>query len=300
MIQPVSHTKAESLWTLAGERACSDGTSGNSSPGPGALYSTPHVARAYETYVLQTMTVEDAARIIAEGLDTTWEDTDEGDFKQAGPLALLARHSIRAAVRKHAEAAFLRESGEAPIYINPDAPSEKDDMQRITVAALALDSRIAKLAGTCERVCSLGLDANLIEEDIEEETTIDKELYALLAAVSLSRTLNLFPGSSSSSASTAPHAGKAPLAPPPTAASFSSVDISREKEQDAVSMNVRRAQSLALRRTLASGAFERSGTLEEARDRVVDALLVIAERERERECGVGVHRSVGRVHLRAS
>lgn len=256
------------MWTLAAERASADGNKGNSSPGLGSRASTPHVTRAYEAYVLQSMSVDDAARTIAEGLDTE-VNVDLEDEKFASPLVLLARHAIRYAVRQHAETAFLRETGDT--NVNIEAYPET-----VTGAALSLDARTAALAGAAERICAFGSEFSLLEQEASEAAPADKELYALLQAVSLCRSLRLFP-------STAPHAGKAPLAPPP-AASFtpSSEDV-----------DARRQRSLRLRRALASGAFECNDAIEEARDRAVDVLL--ADREHEGKTRAGI-----RVSVRAS
>lgn len=250
------------------------------------------------------MSVDDAVKAISNSLEDVPYDAEAEDGKPAGPLALLASHAIRAAIRKHAEAAFLRETGDSAPIINPDAQAEqKEEMQSLTAAALSLDMRIAALAATCERVCALELDMGAVEvenQEAAEDSPVDSELYALLRAVSLCQSLRLFPNTSS----TIPHAGKAPLAPPPAAsAPPSSLDVdiplSYENGADA---EERRQRSLHLRRALASGAFEREEGLEEARDRAVDALLALAAAEREREGRVigCAPRVGGRVYIRAS
>ncbi|KAL5476939.1 hypothetical protein ACEPAI_3125 [Sanghuangporus weigelae] len=279
VIRPIWHAKSASLWSLALSRA------------QGKFATNVHVCKSYETYVLENMTVDEAAAKIATLGRTmtmgsaveTEEGEDEAGQALEGPLALLAKQAIRDFIRERSERVFLYSvSGDEEIYFG--TPEVRDTLEheicRAVDASRSLDGCTARLADMFERVCKpssapFASDFLLDSEDLEVESASssadsadnDAELCALLRAIVLYH--RIFPSAmliASSfcdsnigcrTISSGPDAFAPPTqipSPPPS-----------PSRRDA-------ALHLALRRCLDSSAFDSRDILEDARDRVVDML----------------------------
>ncbi|EJD05561.1 uncharacterized protein FOMMEDRAFT_145060 [Fomitiporia mediterranea MF3/22] len=281
VIRPVWHAKSAALWALALSRA------------QGKDSSSPHVCKAYELHVLEKMTIDEAAVKVAEidqGEVTTnavsvhpnTGSTDQGGMfhEPTSPLAVLARHAIRNAVRTHAENVFLRTV--APDEADYDCGNDNgeigteftdSEIRHLVDAGRSLDTRTVSLVDKFERVCNPTsarftstalLDSEVFELKTVEATNDleDKELHDLLRAIVLYR--RIFPSTllrdteckgPANGASAGISVSLTPMLSPPPSPS----------RRDG-------ALHLALRRCLDSAAFDRGDALEDARDRVVDLL----------------------------
>ncbi|KAL5514220.1 hypothetical protein ACEPAG_2308 [Sanghuangporus baumii] len=279
VIRPIWHAKSASLWSLALSRA------------QGKVATNLHVCKSYETYVLESMTVDEAAVKIATlgrtvpMVSAIEAEEGEGEAEQTleGPLALLAKQAIRDFIREHSERVFLYSvSGDEEVYSG--TPEARDSLEheicRAVDASRSLDGRTARLADMFERVCKpssapFASDFLLDSEDLEIESASsstdsadnDAELCALLRAIVLYRRIfpSAMPNASSlcdsnigsRSISSGPDVFAPPTqipSPPPS-----------PSRRDA-------ALHLALRRCLDSSAFDSRDILEDGRDRVVDML----------------------------
>ncbi|KAL5521740.1 hypothetical protein ACEPAF_2488 [Sanghuangporus sanghuang] len=279
VIRPIWHAKSASLWSLALSRA------------QGKVATNLHVCKPYETYVLESMTVDEAgAKIATLGqtmvMDSAVEtDEGEGQAEQAreDPLALLAKQAIRDFIREHSERVFLYSvSGDEEVYSGTVEARDtlEHEICRTVDASRSLDGRTARLADMFERVCKpssapFASEFLLDSEDLEIEATSssadsadnDAELCALLRAIVLYR--RIFPSATPYASSFRdPNIGCRPISSgpdafaPPTQIPSPPPSPSR---RDA-------ALHLALRRCLDSSAFDSRDIIEDARDRVVDML----------------------------
>ncbi|KAI5121994.1 hypothetical protein M0805_001827 [Coniferiporia weirii] len=253
VIRPVWRSKATTMWSLALRRA----------QGKGSL--SPHISRTFEAFVLENMTVDEAAQKIAKmdlntvararrasfvaGDASESDEDDEGGRREpASPLAVLASGAIRDYVREQVELAFLQ-TVPGDVDCEPafggDADAADRQMQRVVAAGCSLDSQTAELVDLFERVCNptsayFAHPAALGESEVVgTETAVetrghgDEELRALLRAVVLYR--RIFPSTllsvpagdnDASSCARRTSGGMSPLPPPPPSSHSNSNSIS--------------------------------------------------------------------------
>lgn len=285
VVKPFWRTKAVSLWSLALNRA----------QGKGSL--RPQISKAHETFILESMSVDDAVKAIVK-LDyansaqsyqspSTAEDSDSDSgscdsddlYETSSPLAILAIRIVRDYVRNHAERVFLQTvSGEVLIGERTGEGEQQDneyDLARIVSAGRTLDPQTSLLVELLDRVCNPTSLHLAHPSSIQDVTDPDEELNnacdaeanhisALLHAILLYR--QIFPSTLLSIPSRGDDDCKA--------ASTSSISISLTPMPSPPPTPSRRnmALHLLLRSHLYSPAFNRLDELEDARDRVVDSL----------------------------
>ena len=215
VIRPVWHAKGSSLWTLA--RSHAEGK---------IPTSNLHICKAYERYILKSMTVDEAASMLAgvsrmpvsrtgtsrmAGLSG---DVEESEYdlsnESTGPLAILAKQVIRDAIRTHAERVFLQtvldeDIREGQDDDNGDSGISEYEMTSIVEAGRSLDEQTTILVDAFEQVCnptsarfaSSSL-SDLGESDVKpndallaSSNDVDTELFALLRSILLYR--RIFP-----------------------------------------------------------------------------------------------------------
>ncbi|KAH8116085.1 hypothetical protein DFH11DRAFT_1742472 [Phellopilus nigrolimitatus] len=274
IIQSLWRAKSTSLWALALSRA----------QGKGSL--SPHISRTFETFVLENLTVDEAAQKIAKldlktfvphhtpsSLSDSFSESSEGDYRAStSPLAVLASQLIRDNIREQAELVFLQTvSGEMdrePAASDPDSADR--EMRRIVAAGRSLDMHTADLVDLFEQVCNptpYFAPVAASETALDDETTgedEDGELRALLHAVVLYR--RIFPSTLLNIAAEGDGCRSSGIA-------ISSISISLTMPSPPPSPSRKNAAlHLSLRRCLDSAAFDSGDALEDARDRVVDML----------------------------
>lgn len=285
VVKPFWRTKAVSLWSLALNRA----------QGKGSL--RPQISKAHETFILESMSVDDAVKAIvkldyansaqlyqspsiAEDSDSDSGSCDSDDlYDMSSPLAILAIRIVRDYVRNHAERVFLQTVSEEVLIGERTGAGERQeneyDLGRIVSAGRTLDSQTSLLVELFDRICnptSLHLAHPSSMQDVtdpEEElnNACDAEanhISALLHAILLYR--QIFPSTLLSIPSRGDDDCKA--------AAASSISISLTPMPSPPPSPSRRnmALHLLLRSHLYSPAFNRLDELEDARDRVVDSL----------------------------
>lgn len=275
VVRPIWRAKSASLWSLALRRA------------QGKVATNLHVCKPYETYVLEKLSVEEAAAKIAKlgqaASDFSEDAEDQAEETFEGPLAILAKQVIRDFVREQAERVFVTHvSGDDEIASSsPDAQEALEhDIRRAVDAGRSLDGCTARLIDMFERVCKSSPPSVISEfpRDFEESTIehisasgnsvgTDAELYALLHAIVLYR--RIFPATTPSVGTFGDSVVSCRAMRPPTDVSLPPTQIPSPppspSRRDA-------ALHLALRRCLDSSAFDRRDALEDSRDRVVDML----------------------------
>lgn len=290
IMRPVSSTKAAALWEAARK---------------------PEVIRPYEKIVLDNMSVDDAAEWLAKW--QRWHETERkgrcAACEKRTPLGVLAAILIRARLRKHAAALFVRTvvrdevraaasgdcAGDSDAYIY-DAEKdlcEEHERRETVEAGKSIGGRTAELAVLLERIWHTGFfthedvllptsptGAGGRDEDVDCEdmhdlaSTDEAEIRALLSATIIYR--RIFPSSFPACATSVAFI----LSPPPS-----------PSQRNA-------ALHMALRTSLGSPAFEYgsggkledeelTNALEEARDRVNDMLV-----ELEKSCRRAVRHPV--------
>ncbi|KAI5121993.1 hypothetical protein M0805_001826 [Coniferiporia weirii] len=165
-IQPWRPSKAIELWSLALKRA----------QGKGSLGS--YVSKQYETFVLENMSVDEAAQRIAKmdlgsvprvrRTQYTFSDApdnykDDGTHEPLSPLAILASGFVREYVREQAERVFLQtvpsdKDSQARAMcsggVDADSNAAYFQMERVVEAGRSLNSQTAELVDLFERVCN--------------------------------------------------------------------------------------------------------------------------------------------------
>lgn len=204
-------------------------------------------ATSYEKMVLEGMSVDEA-------FERLGKEITQQDIKP--PIQILAGALVKERVRKHLGLLFVgsvRTSAEEERDADDKDQSEQDVLERRTIieAARELGGPVGELGRTLERVWKLGADCQVDVEDAkDEESGVNGEIKALLAALVLYR--RLFPSVG--------NGASALLSPPPSPG---------REDTSEVGM---------LRRALGSRAFEESNALEDARDRAVDMVVELERR----------------------
>ena len=277
IMRPVSSAKATALWEAA---------------------RTREFLRPHEKIVLDNMSVDDAAEWLAKW--QRWHETERkgrcAACEKRTPLGVLAAILIRARLRKHAAALFVRTvirddaragqdeccEGEGLVYDAEQDYREEQERTETLQAGKSIGGRTAELAVLLERIWDTGfcthedvLPQPQDEEDADCEDAHDlaskdeAEIRALLSATIIYR--RIFPSSFPACSTSVSFI----LSPPPS-----------PSQRNAT-------LHMALRTALASRAFEYASggrledeelsiALEDSRDRVCDMLV-----ELEKSCRRG-------------
>jgi len=277
IMRPVSSSKATALWDAARKR---------------------EILRPHEKIVLDNMSVDDAAEWLEKW--QRWHETERkgrcAACEKRTPLGVLAAILIRARLRKHAAALFVRTvvrndaragadecgEGEGLVYNAEKDYREEQERTETVQAGKSIGGRTAELAVLLERIWDTGFcthedvlpryqdDEDADCEDAHDLASKDEaEIRSLLSATIIYR--RIFP----SSFPACPTSVSFILSPPPS-----------PSQRNA-------ALHMALRTALGSRAFEfASGgrledeelavALEDSRDRVCDMLV-----ELEKSCRRG-------------
>ncbi|KAF9455872.1 hypothetical protein BDZ94DRAFT_1241939, partial [Collybia nuda] len=202
---------------------------------------------SYEKIVLEGMTVDEAFERLSKS--TTKRDLQS-------PIQILAGALIEERVRKHLGLLFIgsvRTNAEEERDADDKDQLEQDvlERQKTVEAAKEIGGAVGELGRTLERVWKLGVDCQVdVEDTNDEDSGVNGEIKALLAALVLYR--RLFPSVGNSAS--------ALLSPPPSPGRMETSEVGM------------------LRRALGSRAFEESNVLEDARDRAVDMVVELERR----------------------
>lgn len=232
----IARAKARSVWAAAAAKASLKGG-----------------ATVHEKMVLEEMSIDKAVEHLTETFILA-----EG--KSQSPMQILASTLLNDRVKKHLALLFV---GSVRAGSDDDKDKDKDaeekdktdkeivEIRRTIEAAKELGGHAGELGRTLERVWKLGVNCQTVVEDIRgDESGVDGELKALLAAVVLYR--RLFASMTNGSS--------ALLSPPPSPG-----------RKDASEAGI-------LRRVLGSRVFEEWDGLEDARDRAVDMVVELERR----------------------
>ena len=201
VVRPIWHSKALSLWSLALSRA------------QGKFTLSSHICRAYEKYILHSMSVDAAAEMVEKtdlervrmearkikhaSSDSEYladSDDEEVGEESTGPLIVLANRVVRDYICTHAEYTFLQtvssdvidadSSNHYPFLDihdhSPDPEHAELEMREKVAAGRSLNAQTAELVNLFEQVCNptsahFGNHDRIEVMDLEEEEAIDEE-----------------------------------------------------------------------------------------------------------------------------
>lgn len=248
----------------------------------------PHKYEAYEKFVLESMTVDEASLrlrrldsgIAAKSMGSIVTDcgTQDDGFKEmrqrqlSSPVALLAKQAIRDYVRRHAEDAFIQAVSGGQI----DHANYSRDMNRIVAAGNSLDAPLVALMVIFNQVCDgkgqamsiTHINTDFVKESlgfpeviVDVDTKVDAELKALLYGIALYRHII-------TEKSIASHKSGIICPSSDVVASLTSPASSSFFESEKTAKTLQNILQLCL----SSSAYDRTEGLKSARSRAIDLL----------------------------